>query len=105
MIQAHTGAGRGAYKEGTMSKAKTLKAILAGAATLLMLSACASRGDIDGLDSRVSSLENQVTAAQNRASAAEARASKLETSANQCTSTCQSAKVSADRAYQSMPKK
>ena len=59
-----------------MSKAKNLKAILAGAATLLMLSACASRGDIDGLDSRVSTLENQVTAAQNRASAAEARASK-----------------------------
>ena len=58
-----------------MSKAKTLKAILAGVATLLMLSACASRGDIEALDSRVSTLENQVTAAQNRASAAEARAS------------------------------
>ena len=39
MTQAHTGAGRGAYKEGTMSKAKTLKAILAGVATLLLLSA------------------------------------------------------------------
>jgi murein lipoprotein len=88
-----------------MLKAKTLKASLMSAAALLMLSACASRGDIEALDSRVSTLENQVTAAQSRASAAEARASKLETSANQCTSSCQSAKVSADRAYQSMPKK
>ena len=88
-----------------MSKAKTLKAILAGVATLLMLSACASRGDIEALDSRVSTLENQVTAAQNRASAAEARASKLETSANQCTSSCQSAKARADQVYQSMSKK
>jgi murein lipoprotein len=105
MTHVHTGAGRGAYKEGTMSKAKTLKAILAGVATLLMLSACASRGDIEALDSRVSTLESKVTAAQNRASAAEARASQLETAANQCTSSCQSARVSADRAYQSMPKK
>ena len=105
MTQAHTGAGRGAYKEGTMSKAKTLKAILVGAATLLMLSACASRGDIEALDSRVSTLESKVTAAQSRASAAEARASQLETAANQCTSSSQSARVSADRAYQSMPKK
>ncbi len=37
-----------------MSKAKTLKVGLAGAAALLMLSACASRGDIESLDSRVS---------------------------------------------------
>jgi outer membrane murein-binding lipoprotein Lpp len=74
-------------------------------AVVLMLSACASRGDIEALDSRVSTLENQVTTAQNRASAAEARASQLETAANQCTSSCQSARVSADRAYQSMPKK
>ena len=88
-----------------MSKAKTLKAALTGAAALLMLSACASRGDIEALDSRVSTLESKVTAAQNRASAAETRASQLETAANQCTSSCQSARVSADRAYQSMPKK
>ena len=88
-----------------MLKATTLKTGLAGAAVLLMLSACASRGDIEALDSRVSTLESKVTAAQSRASAAEARASQLETAANQCTSSCQSARVSADRAYQSMPKK
>jgi murein lipoprotein len=84
-----------------MSKAKTLKAILAGVATLLMLSACASRGDIEALDSRVSTLENQVTTAQNRASAAEARASQLETAANQCTSSCQSASSLSDWGFES----
>jgi outer membrane murein-binding lipoprotein Lpp len=87
-----------------MSKAKTLKAILAGVATLLMLSACASRGDIKALDSRVSTLENQVTTAQNRASAAEARASQLETAANQCASTCRSARARVEQVYQSLPK-
>jgi peptidoglycan hydrolase CwlO-like protein len=88
-----------------MSKAKTIKAALAGAAALLMLSACASRGDIESLDSRVSTLESKVTAAQNRASAAETRASQLETAANQCTSSCQSARARADQVYQSLPKK
>jgi murein lipoprotein len=88
-----------------MLKANTLNASLMGAAALLMLSACASRGDIEALDSRVSTLESKVTAAQSRASAAEARASQLETSANQCTSSCQSARARADQVYQSLPKK
>jgi len=70
-----------------------------------MLSACASRDDVSSLDRRVSTLESQVTAAQNRASAAETRASQLEAAANQCSTTCQGAKVSADRLYQTMPKK
>jgi len=72
-----------------MSKPKILKVGLAGAAALLMLSACATRDDFDNLDRRVSTLEDQVTAAQSRASAAEARASQLETAANLCTNTCQ----------------
>jgi outer membrane murein-binding lipoprotein Lpp len=105
MTHRHIGAGRGAYKEETMLKAKTIKTGLAGAAALLMLSACASRGDIESLDSRVSTLESKVTAAQSRASAAEARGNQLETAANQCTSTCQSAKARAEQVYQSLPKK
>jgi hypothetical protein len=72
-----------------MSKAKTLKVGLLGAAALLMLSACVSRDEVDDLDRRVSTLEDQVTAAQSRASAAEARASELEAAANQCTAVCQ----------------
>jgi outer membrane murein-binding lipoprotein Lpp len=72
-----------------MSKAKTLKVGLAGAAALLMLSACVSRDEFDSLDERVSTLESQVTAAQSRAAAAEARASQLEAAANMCTNTCQ----------------
>jgi outer membrane murein-binding lipoprotein Lpp len=88
-----------------MLKATTLKTGLAGAAVLLMLSACASRGDIEALDSRVSTLESKVTAAQSRASATEARATQLETSANQCTSSCQSARARADQVYQILPKK
>ena len=71
-----------------MSKAKTLKIGLAGAAALLMLSAV-SPDEVADLDSRVSTLEDQVAAAQSRASAAEARASQLEAAANQCTATCQ----------------
>jgi outer membrane murein-binding lipoprotein Lpp len=84
-----------------MLKAKTIKTGLAGAAALLMLSACASRGDIESLDSRVSTLESKVTAAQSRASAAEARASQLETAANQCTSSCQSASSLSDWGFES----
>ena len=72
-----------------MSKAKTLGVGLAGAAALLMLSACVSRDEFDDLDARVSTLEDQVTAAQSRASAAEARASQIEAAANLCTDTCQ----------------
>jgi outer membrane murein-binding lipoprotein Lpp len=82
-------AGRGAYREETMSNARTLKVGLAGAAALLMLSACVSPDQVDSLDSRVSTLESQVATAQSRASAAEARASQVEAAANQCTATCQ----------------
>ena len=57
-----------------MSKAKTLKVGLAGAAAMLMLSACVSPDHVADLDRRVSTLESQVTAArQSRASAAVAR--------------------------------
>jgi outer membrane murein-binding lipoprotein Lpp len=89
MTHGHTRAGRGAYREETMSNARTLKVGLAGAAALLMLSACVSPDQVDNLDRRVSTLESQVATAQSRASAAEARASQLETAANQCTATCQ----------------
>ena len=71
-----------------MSKARILKFGLAGAAALLMLSACASADQVADLDKRVSTLEDLVTAAQSRAAAAEARASQLETVANQCAATC-----------------
>jgi outer membrane murein-binding lipoprotein Lpp len=80
-----------------MSNAKGLKVGLAGAAALLMLSACVSPDEVESLDSRVSTLES-------RASAAEARASQLEASANQCTATCQDVRVKAERMYQSTPK-
>ena len=57
-----------------MSKAKGLRLALAGAAALLMLSACVSPDEVASLDRRVSTLESQVTAArQSRASAAVAR--------------------------------
>ena len=72
-----------------MSKAEILKVGLAGAAAVLMLSACVSRDEVENLDERVSTLESQVTSAQSRAAAAEARASQLETAANQCAATCQ----------------
>jgi hypothetical protein len=71
-----------------MPKARILKFGLAGAAALLMLSACVSPDEVADLDSRVSTLEDQVTAAQSRAAAAESRASQLETVANQCAATC-----------------
>jgi outer membrane murein-binding lipoprotein Lpp len=76
-----------------MSKAKTLGVGLAGAAALLMLSACASRDEFDDLDSRVSALEDQVSAAQSRATAAEARAGQIEAAANLCTDTCQNVRA------------
>jgi outer membrane murein-binding lipoprotein Lpp len=87
-----------------MSKAAILKVGLAGGAALLMLSACVSRDEFDGLDTRVSTLESQVTAAQSRAAAAETRASQLEAAANTCTATCQDVKVRAEQIYRSMPK-
>jgi uncharacterized protein YcfL len=93
MTHGHTGAGRGAYEEGTMSKAKTLKIGIAGAAALLLLSACASRDEVASLDTRVAALEN-------RANAAEARASQLEAAASQCTETCQAVEAKAERIYQ-----
>jgi hypothetical protein len=104
MTHGHTGTGRGAYKEGTHVESKTLKVGLAGAAALLMLSACVSPDEVASLDRRVSTLESQVTAAQSRASAAEARGSQLEAAADRCTATCQDATVRADRIYQSLPK-
>jgi hypothetical protein len=72
-----------------MSKAKTLTVGLAGAAALLMLSACVSPDEVADLDRRVSTLEDQVTAAQSRAAAAETRASQLESASNMCTDACQ----------------
>jgi hypothetical protein len=75
---------------------------LAGAAALLMLSACVSRDEVASLDRRVSTLESQVTAAQSRAACVEARASQLEAVANQCAATCQDVKVRAEQIYRSM---
>jgi hypothetical protein len=43
-------------RERTLSKAKTLKGGLAGAAALLMLSACVSPDEVADLDRRVSTL-------------------------------------------------
>ena len=81
-----------------MSKAKTLKVSLAGAAALLMLGACVSPDEVASLDRRVGELES-------RASAAEARASQLDAAADRCTATCQDAQVRAERMYQqSMPR-
>lgn len=76
-----------------MSKAKTVKAGLAGAAALLMLSACVSPDEVSSLDSRVGALEQQM-------SAAEARASQLEAAANQCTATCEDVEARTQRMFQ-----
>lgn len=76
-----------------MSKARILKVGLAGAAALLMLSACVMPEEVANLDTRVSTLESQVAAAQSRAAAAETRASQLESSANLCTNTCQTVRA------------
>jgi hypothetical protein len=81
-----------------MLKAKTLRVGLAGAAALLMLSACASRDEVTGLDRRVAALES-------RANAAEARASQLEASANQCTTTCQDVQARTERMLQQSMRK
>jgi Alanine-zipper, major outer membrane lipoprotein len=84
--------------ERTTSKAKTLKVGLAGAAALLMLSACVSPDEVADLDRRVGELES-------RASAAEARASQLDAAADRCTATCQDTQARAERMYQqSMPR-
>jgi Alanine-zipper, major outer membrane lipoprotein len=81
-----------------MSTAKGLRLALAGAAALLMLSACVSPDEVADLDRRVGELES-------RASAAEARASQLDAAADRCTATCQDAQVRAERIYQqSMPR-
>jgi hypothetical protein len=75
-----------------MSRSKTLKVGLAGAA-LLMLGACVSPDEVSDLSNRVSALESQ-------ANAAEARASQLEAAANQCTSTCQNVEARGQRMFQ-----
>jgi hypothetical protein len=76
-----------------MSKARTLKIGLAGAAVLLMLSACVSPDEVSSLDTRVGELES-------RLNAADARASQLEAAANQCTATCQEVEVRSERMFQ-----
>jgi hypothetical protein len=73
-----------------MSQARTVKAGVAGAAALFMLSACVSPDEVSNLDRRVSALESQ-------ANAAEARASQFEAAANQCTATCQGAEARVQR--------
>jgi len=77
-----------------MSKEKTFKVGLAGAALLLMLGACASRDDIASLDSRVEALENRV-------SAAESSNNSLESAVNQCTTTCEDVQERQSRIEQS----
>jgi F0F1-type ATP synthase membrane subunit b/b' len=84
---------QGADKEETMSKATTIKVGLAGAAALLMLSACASRDEVSSLDNRVAALET-------RLDAADARATQAEAAANQCTATCQDVEARAERMIQ-----
>ena len=76
-----------------MSKTKTLTVGLAGAAALLMLSACVSPDEVASLNSRVSALESRVNAAETKASQAEA-------AANQCTSTCQDVQAKSQRMFQ-----
>jgi hypothetical protein len=76
-----------------MSKTKTLKVGLAGAAALLMLGACQSPDEIASLDDRVGALES-------RLAAADARASQMEAAANQCTAACQNAEARTERMFQ-----
>jgi hypothetical protein len=83
----------GADKEETMSKARTVMLGFAGAAGLVMLSACVSPDEISSLDSRVGALERQ-------ASEAQARASQLEAAANQCTATCEQVEARSQRMFQ-----
>jgi hypothetical protein len=82
-----------ADKEETMSKARTLRIGLGGAAVLLMLGACQSPDEIASLDDRVGALES-------RLAAADARASQMEAAANQCTSACQNAEARTERMFQ-----
>jgi uncharacterized protein (DUF3084 family) len=82
-----------------MSRAKTLKIGLAGAAALL-LSSCVSPDEVADLDQRVSTLESRIGVAEGRAQAAEAKAGQLEAAASQCTATCQDLAARAERFYQ-----
>jgi hypothetical protein len=72
---------------------KTFKVGLAGAAAVLMLSACVSPDEVSSLDTRVGELES-------RLDSAEARASQLEAAANQCTATCEEVEVRSQRMFQ-----
>jgi hypothetical protein len=83
----------GADKEEAMPKARTIKVGLAGAAALLMLSACTSPDEISSLDDRVGALES-------RLDAADAQVSQMEAAANQCTATCQEVEARAARTFQ-----
>jgi BMFP domain-containing protein YqiC len=76
-----------------MSKTRTIKVGLAGAAAVLMLSACTSPDEISSLDNRVGALES-------RLDAADARASQMEAAANQCTATCQDVEARTERMFQ-----
>ena len=76
-----------------MSMSRTVKVGLAGAAALLMLSACVSPDEVSSLDSRVGALEERVNSA-------EARASQLEAAANQCTATCEEMEARTQRMFQ-----
>jgi BMFP domain-containing protein YqiC len=76
-----------------MSTTRTIKIGLAGAAALLMLSACVSPDEVSSLDNRVSALESKMNAA-------DARASQLEAAANQCTATCQDVEAKGQRMFQ-----
>jgi len=82
-----------AAKEETMSNTGAIKVVLAGAAALLMLSACVSPDEVSSLDTRVGELES-------RLNAAEARSSQLEAAANQCTATCQDVEARTQRMFQ-----
>jgi hypothetical protein len=84
---------RGADKEETMSKTRTVTAGLTVAAALLMLGACQSSTQMDDLERRVGVLEGQ-------ADSASARASQMEAAANQCTATCQEVEARANRMMQ-----
>jgi hypothetical protein len=75
-----------------MSKSKTLRIGLCGAA-LLLLGACVSPDEVASLDNRVGELER-------RLDAADARASQLEAAANQCTATCQEVEARTQRMFQ-----
>ena len=76
-----------------MSRTGTIKAGLAGAAALLMLSACVSPDEVASLNNRVSALESRVAAAETKANQADAAAS-------QCTTTCQDVEARTQRMFQ-----